>query len=122
MKVKYLIMFKSTYQILNNPWKEDVPNIDPFPAVCPPSRPWKENRSIELDDVNLWEQIYYEPGIIGVYASWDPKEEFYLVTYNFFLGENTGYKLLRGNSSVDDIVKELQNLGIDIPVNQIKID
>jgi hypothetical protein len=116
------MIFKSTYQILNNPWKEDVSNIDPYPQICPPSVEWKEDKNLEITDVSLWEQIYYEPGIIGVYAAWNPKAELYLVTYNFFLRENTGYKLLRGSSGVDDIVKELQNLGIDIPVRQIKID
>jgi hypothetical protein len=121
MKVKYLMIFKSTYQILNNPWKEDVPNIDPFPAVRPPFRLWRENRPIEISDVVLWEQIYYEPGIIGVYASWDPKEEFYLVTYNFFLGEKSGYKTFYGDSCVDKIIKELQILGIELPVRTIKI-
>jgi hypothetical protein len=121
MKVKYLMIFKSTYQILNNPWKEDVPNIDPFPAVRPPSRPWKETRSIKLDDVNLWEQIFYEPGVIGVYAAWDPADELYLVTYNCFLEENSGYKLFYGNTAVDDVIEELKILGINIPVRVIKV-
>jgi hypothetical protein len=116
------MIFKSTYQILNNPWKEDVPNVDLYPKIFPPSVEWKNDKHLEITDVSLWEQIYYEPGIIGVYAAWDPKAELYLVTYNFLLGENTGYKTFWGNNCVDDIVKELQNLGIDIPVRQIKID
>lgn len=121
MKVKYLMIFKSTYQILNNPWKDDVPNIDQFPAILPPFIIWKENRSIELDDVILWEQIYYEPGVIGVYAAWNPKEELYLVTYNFLLTADTGYKLFYGNAGVDKLLEELKVLEIEIPVRKIKI-
>jgi hypothetical protein len=115
------MIFKSTYQILNNPWKVDVSTIDPFPVVQPPARPWKLNRPIEIADVILWEQIYYEPGIIGVYAAWDPKEELYLVTYNFFLGEKFGYKLFYGNNSVNEVVDELKHLGISLPVKTIKV-
>ena len=121
MKVKYLMIFKSTYQILNNPWKEDVPNIDPFPAVKPPATFWKSASPIKISDVKLWEQIYYEPGVIGVYAAWDPNEEFYLMTYNCFLGENTGYKTFYGDNCVDNIIEELQTLGIELPVRTIKI-
>jgi hypothetical protein len=115
------MIFKSTYQILNNPWKEDVPNIDPFPIVRPPSKSWEGNRTIRLDDVNLWEQIYYEPGVIGVYAAWDPIDEFYLITYNCFLGQNSGYKLFHGNTAVDNLIEELKLLEINIPVRTIKI-
>ena len=114
-------MFKSTYQILNNPWKEDAPNIDPFPVIRPPSSPWKIDRPIDLDDIELWEQIHYEPGVIGIYAAWNPKDELYLITYNCFLGERSGYKLFRGNDAVDNILEELKMLGISIPVRIIKV-
>jgi hypothetical protein len=115
------MIFKSTYQILNNPWKEDVPNIDPFPAVKPPASPWESDSLITISDIILWEQIYYEPGVIGVYAAWDPNDEFYLVTYNFLLGENTGYKTFYGDNCVDAVIEELQTLGINLPVRTVKI-
>jgi hypothetical protein len=115
------MIFKSTHQILNNPWKEDVPNIDPFPAVKPPTTFWKSDSPIELSDVVLWEQIYYEPGVIGVYAAWDPNEEFYLVTYNFFLEENAGYKTFYGDNCVNRVIEELDFMGIKLPVRTIKV-
>lgn len=121
MKVKYLMIFKSTYQILNNPWKEDVPNIDPYPSVCPPSTSWKNQHPIKLNDVELWEQIYYEPGVIGVYAAWNPKDELYLITYNCFLGEDGGYKLCYGNTAVDNIIEELRLLEVNISVSTIRV-
>jgi hypothetical protein len=121
MKVKYSMIFKSTHQILNNPWKEDIPNVDPFPAVKPPMTSWKSSSPIKISDVVLWEQIYYEPGVIGVYAAWDPNEEFYLMTYNCFLGENVGYKTFYGATATDRILEELKLLGISIPVRTIKV-
>lgn len=121
MKVKYVMIFKSTYQILSHPWKEDVPNIDPFPAVRPPYAQWKKECCMKLADVILWEQIYYEPGVIGIYAAWDPKDELYLITYNCFLGETTGYKLFYGNTAVDEILEELKLLEISIPVRTIYV-
>ena len=121
MKVKYFMIFKSTYQILNNPWKEDVPNIDQFPAIKPPNTPWKGPEQLDIVDVKLWEQIHYEPGVIGVYAAWDPHDELYLITYNCFLEENSGYTVFYGDTAVDDIVEELKILGVDIPVRTIKV-
>jgi hypothetical protein len=115
------VIFKSTYQILNNPWKPDVPNIDPFPAIRPPYANWEGDRPLEISDVLLWEQIYYEPGVIGVYASWDPQEELYLITYNFFLGETSGYKAFRGNDCVNQVIEELESLGIKLPVRTVKV-
>jgi len=114
------MIFKSTYQILNNPWKEDVSNINHNSTIVPPSSPWSKDRPIGLGDVQLWEQIYHEPGVIGVYAAWQPKDELYLVTYNFLLNEKTGYELFYGDGCVDNIIKELSLLGIELPVRLIK--
>lgn len=115
------MIFKSTYQILNNPWKEDVPNIDPFPVVKPPHTRWENTTQIGINDIKLWEQIYYEPGVIGVYAAWDPHEEFYLVTYNFVLTENSGYKTFTGDNCVDTVIAELRTLGVELPVRIINV-
>jgi hypothetical protein len=117
---KYYMILKSTYHIFNNPWKEDIPNIESFPIPLPPSEERKNLRDITIDDVKLWEQIYYEPGVIGLYASWDPFEEFYLLTYNFLLDQNNSYKTFYGINSVDNIISELKLLDINLKVTKIK--
>jgi hypothetical protein len=46
----------------------------------PPTYEWDYSRKLEIEDVDLWEVIC-EPWEIGVYASYLPYAEFYLITH-----------------------------------------
>lgn len=122
-KINIYMIFKSTYHIFNNPWKSDVPDIDPNPVCLPPSASWKNCRPIKLDDVELWEQIYYVPGSVGVYAAWNPYADFYIITYNLVADDVvTKFKIFQGFSASNDVLNELKQVGISLPFNTIKID
>jgi hypothetical protein len=115
------MIFKSTYQILNNPWKKDILNVDHNPKMVPPSNPWIQDKQITIDDVKIWEQIYYMPGNIGVYAAWDPFDDFYIIVYNLFSNQSHGIETFSGPDAATKISKKLSNLGIDIPTKTIWI-
>jgi hypothetical protein len=75
--------FKSTYNILKKPDEDEVfnPNwMDSDKLVLPPSTPWDYNRDMIIDDVDIWEVLYEATSGIGVYVSWQPYAEFYLIT------------------------------------------
>ena len=110
------MIFKSSYQILNNVWKEDVPNVDPNPKILPPKSQWDNQQPIRFEDVNLWEQIFYMPGNIGVYAAWDPYDEFYVVVYNLFADQPCGKEHFSGPDAPNEIAKKLQTFGIKLDV------
>jgi len=116
---KYHMIFKSSYQILNNPWKQDTPNIDPNPKMTPPYNNWDCKQPITFDDVKLWEQIFYMPGNLGVYGAWDPYAEFYVIVYNLFANEPYGIETFIGPSASNEIAKKLISLGIDISTKEI---
>ena len=109
------MIFKSTAHILNNPWKEDVPNIDPNPKMVPPKTSWTSNNRPDIDDVKLWQQIYYEPGVVGVYASWDPYVDLYMITYNLFMDKDLGVKSFYGPEAEEQVKQELKKLDINLP-------
>lgn len=78
--------FKSTYNILKKPDEDEVfdPNwMDSDTLVLPPKREWDYSRELHVEDVDVWEVLTETSGGFGVYVSWDPYAEFYLVTTGF---------------------------------------
>jgi hypothetical protein len=75
--------FKSTYNILTKQDEDEVFRKSWFETdqLClPPSKKWDYSRELQIEDVNIWEVICEESNGFGLYASWDPYAEFYLVT------------------------------------------
>jgi hypothetical protein len=71
--------FRTTNQIFNGEgeyWDENW--MDSNKLVLPSTSDWDYQREMQIEDVNIWEVIA-EPWDKGVYASWDPYAEFYLV-------------------------------------------
>jgi hypothetical protein len=76
-------LFKSTYNILTKGDEDEVWNdnwMDSDKLVLPPKRDWTYDREMQIEDVDIWEQLHFETGGIGIYASWSPYAEFYLIT------------------------------------------
>jgi len=80
--------WKVTEQILNLSkdgefFDENWMNYDRIWQYAPEPIPWKENRPIRFEDVDLWEVISEASGPVGVYASYVPYAEYYVVTQNW---------------------------------------
>jgi hypothetical protein len=80
--------WKATEQILNLSkdgefFDENWMNYDNIWQYAPKPMPWNGNRPIKFEDVDLWEVISEQSnscGFIGVYAAYQPYEEYYVVT------------------------------------------
>jgi len=80
--------WKVTEQILNLSkdgefFDENWMNYDRIWQYAPKPIPWDGNRPIRFEDVDLWEVISEQSshnGFVGVYASYQPYEEYYVVT------------------------------------------
>jgi hypothetical protein len=93
--------FKSTYNILKSPEEDEVfnPNwMDSDSVILPPKKNWDYGREMIVEDVDIWEVLYEGSGGIGVYASWTPYAEFYLIT--------TGLKSLLPGQRINDRIWE----------------
>lgn len=53
----------------------------PF-LVIPKDDPWDYSRTLQIEDVDLWEVISEQSGPSGLYASWRPYAEFYMILVN----------------------------------------
>lgn len=68
---------------MTKPDEDEVfnPNwMDSDKLILPPTTPWTYDRDMQIEDVDIWEQLYYQDGARGVYVSWAPYAEFYMIT------------------------------------------
>jgi hypothetical protein len=79
-------VFKLSKEIFNNQWT-DGPNKNTAPPL---TEQWHNDREITIEDVSVWEQIYHEPGNIGIYAAYRPFTEFYIIVFELFLKTKYG--------------------------------
>ena len=81
--------FKTNKNILETPWEDELSESKYYNSnnlILPPGGPddphakWDYKRMMKIEDVDIWEQIYYASGNIGLYAAWLPYVEFYMIT------------------------------------------
>lgn len=72
--------FKTTQNILvdnkelyNENWF-DTPFLN-----LPPNPRWDNKRELQVEDIDIWEVISEMSGPTGIYASWMPYAEFYMI-------------------------------------------
>ena len=113
-------MFKKTQEILFLQ-SLDVLEVKNQSAQLPPQLDWNYTREPTLKDIDVWEEIYRQPGNIGIYAAWSPYAEFYMIVYELFLG--TGYEIetFYGSNAAEDIFKKAKSLDIHLEIQKIYI-
>lgn len=110
------MIFKSTYEILNNVWSTQNPRL---PSKVPPE--WNSDNKITVDDVVIWEQVYHQPGNLGIYVAWSPRAEFYLVVYDLFRNTPAGIRTFEGPLAVEEILNLAEKLEIKLPISRLPI-
>jgi len=73
--------FKTKYNVfndLNELFPKDV--ADANGVYLPETWDWNGSSQITVDDVIIWECLYEESGLSGIYAAWAPYAELYIVT------------------------------------------
>lgn len=103
--------FKNTLDILSNPWSFEFSEENSI-SNLPSSASWDLDKEITVDDVLLWEQLYYEPGNVGVYAAYNPYTEFYLITYNLFFETELKFETFYGKNAAQQCFDRANKLGI----------
>jgi hypothetical protein len=73
-------------------------------------------------DIEVWEEIYFKPGVIGVYAAWDPYCEFYLVYYHVLSETNFHSLTFFGEDASNKVQKLLAKYDIQLVTNNIWVD
>lgn len=106
----------STSEIFKNPWGE-IEKESSYPKRTPSK--WLEETDYRFEDIRLWEEIFYQPGLIGVYVAWDPYEELYIIVHNLHLTKKY-VEIYQGIDAVEEIIDRCKDFGINLDYTLIK--
>jgi hypothetical protein len=109
----FMPVFKTTDQLLSTHWPE---NTETPIENHPRKYDWLKNRSPKFSDIDVWEQVYSEPGNIGIYAAWSPFVEVYVIVHYLFDKDQ-----IEWYTDLSDIISRTEKLGIELPVNRVWI-
>lgn len=113
-------VLKSTHEILNSPWDfKTSPRTLPTHFKKPPS--WDKDVPPTINDIMIWERLFYQPGSIGLYVAWSPYAEFYMIVHNLFLNDDKSIETFFGNDAYLEAKKRMSDFNIDITENNIKV-
>jgi hypothetical protein len=115
--------FKTTKDIFVTPWEDELfdPNwMDSDHVIFPPNIPWDYSRELTIEDVDIWEQVYYQSGGLGLYVAWSPYAEFYLITN--FLNIKNPLETFYGPMAGEKAYKKAVKLGMPIHLKKLWVE
>lgn len=118
--------FKTTHNILINRnydelWSEEWLNHNHL--TLPPFEKWDYKRQLTIEDVDIWEVLYEAGGGFGVYASWNPYAEFYMIVPDWQMIENgIGIEIFYGKNAQNSLKERLNQYRIPYQSNKIWVE
>ena len=105
--------WRTTKNIFSDLGEHFDPNwMDSDKLITPPNKPWDYKRDMQIEDVNLWEEIRFNPRGIGVWAAWDPYAEFYMITNG-----KSAIETFYGPGASRAVYKRAKELGVNLLIN-----
>lgn len=116
--------FKSTQNIFKDFAEVFEPKwMDSNKIEVPPHPDWDYSRELHIEDVDVWEVIYEQGGGVGVYASWCPYAEFYLIRTGWWNDEKGyGIETYYGAQAQQKVQKRMSDLNIPFTTNKIWVE
>lgn len=120
-----MAFFKSTKNIFLTPWEDEVfnENISNYDTpIFPEKTKWDYKREMKIEDVDIWEQLYYQGGGLALYAAWSPYAEFYMITHHQFMYKPNSIETYYGAGASEDAAKRAIELGMPIQFNKVWVE
>lgn len=116
--------FRTSNQLLKHSdyddfWDENF--MERYDVYFPPTYKWDYKKDMQFEDVYLWELIYEESGLRGLYASYIPYAEFYLLLTRDYEKNMPIVKFFYGQNCLKNIKKEMKNQNLKWPLSLNKI-
>jgi hypothetical protein len=108
-------IFKDFGEVFETKW------MDSNKVETPPNPPWDYSRELKIEDVDIWEVIYEQGGGVGIYASWCPYAEFYLIRTGWWNMPND-IETYYGPGADAAVQKRAKELNIPIVVNKVWVE
>lgn len=87
----------------------------------PKTGKWDYKRELQVDDVDVWEAIYEDSWGLGIYASYVPYAEFYMIKHVDHAGINV-LDTFYGAGSQNDIMKFMVENNIPFSTHDVWVD
>lgn len=107
-------ILKTTQHIFNNPWDDETVNLSTSQQISSKGEKVTGKTKINLSKIELWEQIYYKKGNIGIYAAWKPYIEYYIIVHNLFINTTFGVEEFFGEDASTKTWERAKEFGIDL--------
>ena len=83
---------------------------------------WHYSRKAEITDVPIWEEVYYDPGVIGVYGAWSPLAEYYMIVHPTMLGTDNYIETFYGPDASKQTWLRLRDCGVKLELHNKWVD
>lgn len=117
-----MAVFKTIKQINQDIWTSSVSPVFSFKDFPPQNLKYIKKDTYDYNDIEIWEELYYKEGHIGVYAAWSPFVNCYIITHNLFLDHAAGIEVYSGKNAMEDVISRAISLGITLPLNKVWVD
>ena len=116
-------VFRTTNEILNRAWDTSA-KIDKTYTWqdLPKQVQWNKEKSPSIEDIETWEEIYYQCGSLGIYAAWSPYTEFYILVHCLFSDKKQGIEIYKGPNAGQQLKERASYFGLTLPINKIWVD
>jgi hypothetical protein len=82
---------------------------------------WVETRIPEIKDIDYWEEIYCEPGNIGVYGAYSPFVNLFVIIHLSLAESQCGIEQFYGLDAEMEVVNRCKDLGIVLVVRNVLV-
>ena len=101
-------IFVDNTEYFNQNW------MDSNVLITPDHKKWDYKKDMHIEDVDIWEVIYEASGGIGIYASWSPYAEFYLIRRGWEIEIANGLETYYGAGAELKVLQIIKELGLNI--------
>jgi hypothetical protein len=126
-----MAQFKTTYTILQRPDYDELHNRNIYDSdrpTFPPQTQWTYDREMQIEDVDIWEVLHESSGGLGVYVSWSPYAEFYMITTGWYPKRPEEYVNQRkietyyGSGAQQKVLKRARDFNMVLETHKIWVD
>ena len=126
--------WRTTQDIFKDLTEHFDPNWMNYDTIQTPPKPeWDYSRTLQIEDVDIWEVIYEQGGSAGVYAAWCPYAEFYMITTGVdnsnpgkiidgFIYHHRKFETFYGSGAGQRVTERLKQYGIPFQLRSIWVD
>ncbi len=112
------MIIKTLDEILNDPWgliqKEHCKSLK-IPRM------FIHSDVLLLQTIKRWEEIYFKPGLIGVYAAYEPYVNYYIIVHLLFPLEKY-IELFVGDEQTELLLDRCESFNVKLPYTQVFVD